>query len=247
MVNQAAIVTVRNSSKRLPNKPLKQIKGNVRAIDVIVERAKKTNALVILATSTSIYDNVFEEIAKEHKVKIFRGSLTNKIKRWYECYEKFDLDKAILIDGDDLSYDFDIGIRALKQLDSQTELIIHPKDIVCGFFTYAVSREGIKKIFNTVPVEEADTDVITKYLEKAELKSKYITLKEHEKNQMVRLTLDYTEDLEFFRKLYQELDIKAPGKDIVKYLNKHKAIAMINFHKQKDFLENQEKFNKSVT
>ena len=78
------------------------------------------------------------------------------------------------------------------------------------------------------------------------MKTKYITLKEHEKNQRVRLTLDYSEDLEFFRKIYQELDIKASGKEIIKYLNEHKSITMINFHRQKDFLDNQAKFNQSV-
>ena len=246
MVNQAAIVTVRNSSKRLPDKLLKQIKGDIKAIDIIIERAKKTNFSVIIATSTSTEDNIFEEIAKNHKVKIFRGALTNKIKRWYDCFQKFDLDRSILIDGDDLSYDFDIGNRALNQLDFQTELIIHPKDIVCGFFTYAISREGISKLYKIVSNKDADTDVITKYLEKARLKTKYITLKEHEKNQRVRLTLDYSEDLEFFRKMYQELDIKASGEEIIKYLNEHKSIAMINFHRQKDFLNNQAKFNQSV-
>lgn len=82
MVNQTVIVTVRNLSKRLPHKPLKQIKDNVRVINDIVECAKKTNALMILVTNTSIIYNVFEEITKKHKVKIFRGSLTNKIKGW---------------------------------------------------------------------------------------------------------------------------------------------------------------------
>lgn len=246
MVNQAAIITVRNSSNRLPGKPLKKIKDDVRAIDITIERAKKTGFPVLIATSTSTEDNVFEQIALEHKVKIFRGSLLNKIKRWHDCFQKFDLDKAILIDGDDLSYDFDIGTRALIQLDSEIELLVHPKDVVCGFFTYAISREGIEKLYKIVPREEENTDVITKYVEKAKLKSKFITLKEHEKNQMVRLTLDYNEDLEFFRKMYQELDIKASGKDIIKFLEEHDSIVTINWHKQKDFVENQEKFNKSV-
>ena len=75
MVNQAAIVTVRNSSKRLPDKPLKQIKRDIKAIDIIIERAKKTNFSVIIATSTSTEDNIFEEIAKNHKVKVVKFML----------------------------------------------------------------------------------------------------------------------------------------------------------------------------
>ena len=118
---------------------------------------------------------------------------------------------------------------------------------MCGLFTYAISKKGIEKLFNMVQNENIDTDVITKFLEKANLKSKHIELQEHEKNKAVRLTLDYTEDLEFFRKMYQELDTTTSSKNIIKYLNEHKTLPLINFHKQKDFLENQKKFNMGVT
>jgi len=41
MMKDAALVTVRNSSSRLPNKAILQIKENTRSIDVVIERAKK--------------------------------------------------------------------------------------------------------------------------------------------------------------------------------------------------------------
>ncbi len=81
MVNiNATIITVRNSSSRLPNKPLLKIKNNLRSIDIVIERAKQIGFPVILATSTSANDDIFESISKEHKIDFFRGSLLNKIK-----------------------------------------------------------------------------------------------------------------------------------------------------------------------
>ena len=58
-IRYAAIVNVRNSSSRLPNKAIMKIKGDLRSIDIVVERAKKTGFPVIIATSTDKRDDVF--------------------------------------------------------------------------------------------------------------------------------------------------------------------------------------------
>ena len=60
------------------------------------------------------------------------------------------------------------------------------------------------------------------------------------------MTLDYDEDLQFFRKLYTNIDILENGEEIITFLNKHDEILKINFHRQKDFLENQSKFNEGI-
>lgn len=247
MIEDAVIVTVRNSSSRLPNKAIMKIKDTLRAIDIVVERAKKTTLPVIITTSTASSDDVFTDIAKQHNVQIFRGSLLNKIKRWYDCFNEFGIQNALLLDGDDLAHNYDIGLRALLELKSnQLDAITCPEDIVTGFFTYAMKREGISKLYAIASSDETNTDVITRYVEKAKLHISYVTLKDYEHGKNIRLTLDYEEDLAFFRKLYEDIDILESGKNIIDYLNKHPSISQINFHKQNDFLKNQAKFNASI-
>ena len=198
-MDNVAIVTVRNSSTRLPNKAIMKVKDNLTAIDIVVKRAKKTGFPVIIATSTSKEDDIFEDIAKQNNVIIFRGSLLNKIKRWFDCFNEFKINYALLVDGDDLSYNYDIGIRAISELkEKSVELITHPKNIVTGFFTYAISKEGINKLHSNANLEETNTDVITRFIEKSRLNSDIIKLEDFEKNETVRFTLDYQEDLEFF-------------------------------------------------
>lgn len=243
----AAIVTVRNSSSRLPNKAIMKIKDDLRSIDIVVERAKKTGLPVIITTSTSPSDDVFEQVAREHNVEIFRGSLLNKLKRWYDCFVKFKIDYALFVDGDDLSNNYEIGLRALAKLKSnKLEIVGNPDNIVTGFFTYAMSKSAISKIYNTAPDDNINTDVITRYIEKAGIKVSEIELNDYECNKNIRLTLDYEDDLNFFRKLYDGIDILEGGKGIIDYLEKNKSISEINFHRQKDFLNNQAKFNQSV-
>ena len=248
VMKDVAIVTVRNSSTRLPNKAIMEINENVRSIDIVVKRAKKTGLPVIIATSVDSRDDIFVEISKEHDIGIFRGSLLNKIKRWNDYFKEFDIDNALLVDGDDLSYDYDIAQRAMRQLKSSksVDLIKSPSETVCGFFTYAITKQGINKLFSIASDNEQNTDVITRYIELAELSSENISLLSHEKNKNFRLTLDYKEDLEFFQKLYKKIEFDASGEHIVEYLSKNKSIPSINFHRQKEFLLNQAKFNEMI-
>ena len=244
----AAIITIRNSSTRLPNKAIKNITDELRSIDILINRIKQTNLRIILATSTDPTDEIFIQIAHEHNIEIFRGSLLNKIKRWYDCFQDKQLENALLVDGDDLAYDYDIGIRALKQLKSNgLELVLNPKEIVCGFFTYVISRNGISKLFKTAKSNDTNTDVPSMFMNIANLNKEYVSLSEFEKNKNIRLTLDYEDDLQFFRKLYQNIGILGTGNDIVSFLEKNEDIININFDRQKDYLENQAEFNRKIS
>lgn len=245
--SDVAIVTVRNSSSRLPNKAIMKIKDQLRSIDIVIERAKKSGLPVVIATSTDPSDDIFEQVAKEHNVEIFRGSLLNKLKRWYDCFAKFKINNALFVDGDDLSNNYEIGSRALIKLkENNLEIVGNPETIVTGFFTYAMSKSAVTKLYNVAPNENTNTDVIVMYIEKAGIQISEIELYPHECNKDIRLTLDYEEDLSFFRTLYQGIDIIANGKTIIDYLEKNKSVSEINFHRQKDFLNNQAKFNQSV-
>ena len=202
---------------------------------------------MILATSTDSTDDYFEDICKKQNIGIFRGALLNKIKRWYDCFEKFDIDFAIQIDGDDLSYDFDIAKNAIKEIQlGKFDLLTCEKEAITGLFTFAFTKNAIKKLYDVVPDEKTNTDIITKFIKKSNLKTGYLECSGYEKNEQIRLTLDYKEDLEFFKKLYSLTDIKTPTRKIIEFLIENPDVAKINYHRQKDFVLNQERFNNAI-
>ena len=242
----AVIVSARSSSSRLPNKALLKIKDDISAIEIVIERAKMIGLPVILATSKDSSDDELANIGEKHNVEVFRGELINKIKRWHDCFKKFDIELAVEIDGDDLCYNFDLAKRALNEFKEKEDIMIAPSDMIIGFFTYIISKNGIKKLFTTAKDERLDTDVITKFIEKGKLKFQTLVPKEDEINKEIRLTLDYKEDLKFFREIFKKFDIVAPTKDIVNYLLDNPEITKINFERQKDFLNNQARFNSNV-
>jgi spore coat polysaccharide biosynthesis protein SpsF (cytidylyltransferase family) len=179
-------------------------------------------------------------------VNIYRGNLKNKITRWYNCFIENDLDAALLVDGDDLLYDYEIGARAVFQLiNSGLEMVKAPDDIVCGFFTYALSRNGIEKLYQSAKLYP-DTDVITEFIRVSDLLIAEVELNDWERNQKLRLTLDYPEDLEMFQTVFQVLDIQANGQKVVNCFQNNPQLSKINYFRQGEFLKNQENFNKNI-
>ena len=241
------IVSARCSSSRLPNKALLEIKDNLRSIEIVIERAKLIGLPVILATSSDSSDDELEKIAEKHNILIFRGELQNKIKRWRDCFKKFEIDYAIQIDGDDLCYDFNLAKNALEKIhNNEYDIITCKKEVVTGLFTFALTKNSIENLFSIAKESSINTDIIIKFIEKAKLKVGFVETSSLEIEKNIRLTLDYDEDFRFFKKLYSLIDIRASTKEIIEFLVSNPSMTQINFHKQADFIRNQEKFNNSV-
>jgi len=241
------IVSARCSSSRLPNKALLEINNDLKSIEIVIERAKLIGLPVILATSNDSSDDSLEHIARKHHIHIFRGELENKIKRWRDCFNKFQIDYAVQIDGDDLCYDFNLAKKALEKIhDNEYDIITCKKDVITGLFTFVLTRDSIEKLFLVAKEKSINTDIIIKFIEKAGLKVGFLETSSLEINKNIRLTLDYKEDFEFFKKLYSLIDSRTTTKEIIEFLEENPNICKINFHKQADFIKNQEKFNNSV-
>lgn len=97
------LIAVRSDSKRLPGKHFKIINDKLKlsVLDYCIKRCKNSKIQnIILCTSSNKNDNIFEEYAKKSKVKIFRGSKNNVLKRYIDCAEKYCISDIVRITGD---------------------------------------------------------------------------------------------------------------------------------------------------
>ncbi|MCK4819609.1 hypothetical protein KA005_27840 [bacterium] len=94
-----AFITVRTSSTRLPQKCLLPF-GDGNILEHIIRRAKHYALDVIVCTSVDKSDDVIQLIAKKEDVKCFRGSMLNKLRRWRDCCDHFDIEKFHTVDAD---------------------------------------------------------------------------------------------------------------------------------------------------
>jgi spore coat polysaccharide biosynthesis protein SpsF len=246
-MNSLGMVTVRTSSSRLPEKCFQPLVGELNLIQVVVRRAMLIGCRVVITTSDDPSDDRLEQVALAEGVEIFRGALSNKIKRWTDCMSKFEASEAVIVDGDDPTFDFNVGRRALELLRAGKEFIVPSPEMTPGFFTYGFSVDALKKLCEEVPDPDTDTDVITEFVARSGLPRTEVPAKPEETTgHGLRLTVDYPEDLDFYRVLFQRVDYLDPGPIVVRSALEH-DLGGLNWRRQAEFLHNQAAFNRKVT
>ncbi len=95
------IIFARSSSKRLPNKVLKEICGQP-LLKLIILRVKKSSRKypIIVNTSSHKSDDKIMKFCKKEKINYFRGDLNNVFDRTIKCCKKFKLKSFVRINAD---------------------------------------------------------------------------------------------------------------------------------------------------
>ncbi|MDA9337217.1 hypothetical protein N9Q67_00770 [Planktomarina temperata] len=223
------LVTVRTSSTRLPNKCLLPFgQGNV--ISHVVRRAISYGMRPIICTSIDPSDDILENIARELNVECFRGSMKNKLKRWLDCVEKFNIEYFHTIDADDPFFDGDEMIESLELLKSQNCDVVSPtKSSSSGGASvgYSLTRDIVKKALAGVD-DDTDTEMMWYYLEKIKGINMQMLPDTSNADLNVRLTLDYEEDYWLLVSIVRILGNDANRSQINKLFSTNLDFAKIN-------------------
>jgi len=230
-----ALIAVRMKSKRLPRKALLDIEGWT-AIERMVNNLKPSKLIdeIILATSTNEQDDPLEELAKGKRIPFFRGDEDNVIKRFIDAAEGFNADIVVRATGDCplISYeiaDYLVGGHLEKGADyTGTEI----EKVPVGTFSEVITLSALKKLAGS-SLDLNYSEYMTYYFRNnpdifliniMEAPGKY-TRPDY------RMTLDYPEDLEFFRKIFRKFNpgSKAiPLEKTISFLDRHPEIVSIN-------------------
>lgn len=247
----AIFITIRLDSSRLPEKTMRTILGKP-VLEHIVQRAKlaKNFDEIVVCTTERSVDNQVAELAQSLGVKVFRGSLEDKLERWNGAAKQYDIDYIVTFDGDDLFCEpilLDMGADQIRA--GKYDFIESPPGLICGAFTYAFTAKALKKVCEIK--DSTDTEMMWTYFKDTRL-FRTGCLKNVEDiyfSEEYRLTLDYPEDFEFFTKVFEHFQCgknDVPLKRIVAYFQDHPEIPRINIGRQKEFLDNQKKKTKLV-
>lgn len=227
-------VTVRTSSTRLPGKCLLPFgEGNV--IHHIIARAKAFGIDPIICTSTDQTDDVLETLAAAEGVRCFRGSLSNKLKRWSDCAEHFGLTSFHTVDADDPFFDGEEMQRSMKLLKEGGYDIVCPSESSSaggGSVGYSLTADIVKRASSDL-ADDADTEMMWYYLEKI-ANRKTVTLEQSASADLkLRLTLDYEEDYWLMRTIQRLVGTTAPRIEIDELFRRNPDLYKINwFHNE---------------
>jgi len=238
------LITVRSGSTRLPGKAVIPIYRDVPLLEHIINRAKKSKLAdeIIVCTTILEEDDKIFKIAEKCGVLLFRGSVDDKLERWNNAVEKYQIECFATMDGDDPLCVPELIDKSLKQIISENVDFIESTEVVTGLFTYAIKSSALKKVCELK--DSSKTEMMwtyfkdTGFFKMQQLKDIPVKLKRND----IRLTLDYPEDLELFRIIFskisgeENIDIDS----VIDLLNDNVEIRDINFHRQSEFLANQQ-------
>lgn len=94
-------IEARTSSKRLPNKVLKNIK-NMPMLELLIHKCKKSKLVddIIISTTTNQEDDKIVDLCKKLEVSYYRGSNLDVLGRVCETHVKYKSDIVVELTGD---------------------------------------------------------------------------------------------------------------------------------------------------
>jgi spore coat polysaccharide biosynthesis protein SpsF len=230
------LITVRTSSSRFPSKCLSRFYNEKTLVEHIISRTKFFNIEPIICTSISKSDDIIEKIATNNNVKVFRGSLDNKISRWYHCAKHFKLEYFHNIDADDPFFDGERMKESGNLLKHEKLDYVKPSHYSNnGGATegYSISTSFIENVYKIYKDDQLDTEMAIYYFEK--FKSNFQTMIDPKysitiNNKIPRLTLDYFEDYIFLNHLSFIVENHITRSNIENFLTKNINFCDINIH-----------------
>lgn len=208
----------------------------------MIDRLKLAKSVdqIIVCTSTNPQDAPLEEIATAEGVACFRGDEDDVVKRLSEAATAFDLDYILSITADCPFCDPEYADAIVDAYRETKADFIRSLDLPHGAFSYGINPEAFLKVME-IKVG-TDTEVWGRYFTDTDLFKVYdlpITNPLHHQPAL-RMTLDYPEDLEFFKAVFAALYI--PGQvfsldEILNFLKEHPEVVAINNFREADYLK----------
>lgn len=210
------IIQARISSTRLPKKIILEIDERVTFLDVLLNKLKsfKIKLPVILATSNLPVDSILVGFAKKHKIKLYRGSEENVLKRFINCAEENNLNTIVRICSDNPFIDLSLIENLYKNYKGEDYLsykVNNSPSILThfGFFTEIVSLKALKKVASRK--DNSCIEHVTNCIYKNPNHFSVRFLEENIENNDIRCTLDTKGDFEILKDIYFNFMKKNPN------------------------------------
>ncbi len=239
IINIVTVIQARTTSARLPNKVLLPI-GDRNILARMVERVKNAHlsGVVVVATTNAKEDDPIEELCIREQINCYRGHPTDLLDRHYRVGFKYNADVVIKIPSDCPLIDPKIIDRVIKyyiKYKDEFDFVsnLHPATYPDGNDVELISMNALKygwvrakKSFE----REHTTPFFWENPERFRIGNvEWETRLDYSMTH--RWTLDYEEDYNFIKRIYDELYPSNPRfdlYDILSLLKRKPEIAEIN-------------------
>jgi spore coat polysaccharide biosynthesis protein SpsF len=248
-----AFIPIRLDSERLPGKALRDVVGRP-TVHHLLDRAVACRYIrsprdVVVCTTPEPSNDPLVEAVEAYGASVFRGDRDDLIRRFKDASSAYGFDIMVQVDGDDPLCDtqyMDLVVGALladTALDTAVTIGLPFGINVKGF-----TRAALDKVFAHYTSTENDTGFAL-YFTRSDLCRRLEippVTPDHVLDE-ARLTLDYEQDLQVFRRIFQQL--YEPGKifglsEVVRFLRTTPEVMEINNGLQEQYMvRSREKFD----
>ncbi len=232
-----ALIPIRLASERLPGKALMEICGKpvvCHLLDrVFASRHITDKQQVVVCTTREATDDPLVAAVESYGASVFRGSTDDIIKRFHDALRAFGFDAVIQVDGDDILTETRYMDLTMDKLLSDPSLdIVTCEGLPLGIASKSFTLKAMEKVYRHYQTDRNDTGFIYFFTKTGLCQQAVIKPvgPEHVLDE-ARLTLDYQEDFEVFRTIFEALykdrsvfDLGA----VVQYLQANPEVMKIN-------------------
>lgn len=221
------ILQARMGSNRFPGKIMKLL-GDKPVLIFQIEKLKKLNIPIVLATSTSNLDDLLTTVAQDCGIEIFRGSELDVFKRFCGVVKMFDSENYIRITADCpfLSINVINSVinrheTAFSDYTSNTLLRTFPKGLDVEIFT----KNAFLKLMARTLTNYQKEHVTAGFYQNMNL-FRCANIVDEAKIGDWRWTLDYESDLIWMNQILSKFpkNIELDYENLVKFLNAHPSL-----------------------
>ena len=232
------LVTARLKSTRLTRKLLREVGGRPIVAHMLdrLKLARRVDEIVV-CTSTNPQDDDLETLAAREQVACFRGDHDDVLARLEAAAAAHGADYILNITGDCPLVDPAYADRVVAAFDRTDADLIRALDLPHGTYSYGIKPAALRKVLAIK--DSRDSEAWGGYFTDTDLFDVYdLPVDARHRRPSLRMTLDYAEDLEFFRAVFGAL--QRPGAtftldEILDFLDAHPEVVSLNKHRAPDY------------
>ena len=224
------LITARLKSERLPLKIIKDLNGKT-VIERLIDRIKEIKDIseIVLCTSTNPRDIPLIDIAKENNIYYFNGDEEDVLERLLDAAKFYNLDYFLGITADNPLITIHYSNLIVDEIKSNKYDFIKSEGLPLGAATYGIRAKALEVVCKIKTI--VDTEIWGYLIDRPEFFDiKTINIKDKLNRPELRLTLDYEEDYELIRNIYDNVPFKKVLNlyNVIDYLDKNPEITKIN-------------------
>ncbi|OLD33002.1 MAG: hypothetical protein AUI61_01750 [Thaumarchaeota archaeon 13_1_40CM_2_39_13_2] len=242
-MNCIIFLTVRTASSRLPKKALLEI-DHKPLIKILIDRIRTCENVkdIVVCTTTHESDDNLVRLLKDDNIEIFRGDNKDILNRLYLAAKKYGVDQFVVVEGDDVFCEPVLIDETCRKLSENKFDFLYWENLPFGVSPLGIKMRKLEKLMQAKKTKVAETGwgkfiIGSRFFNVGKLRprnKKWI-------RPDIRLSVDYPQDFELIKKIYENLPSQFSLTDIIELFNKNPEWQKINESVKEKYKQNFEK------